>query len=629
YINGLIDSCRPLLKTVDWNSVKTIGNNICRICNIFTGDKKTLKRIIALIKDYHSAYGYFMNYYFLNAADERGFCVFRNIYIEKCRPERRYRYTRTAADDRRYLPDDGFTGLIPRLYKLNYTDLLSEVFTDLIIPVFERFSEYESNQPTPLMQKLGLVYENYNHQELFEGYILRNVLKKYVNANKIPVPDQLNKYFACFNLTEDTAKEYFFSFKCCTRDTFRGDIENAEKFKSFNLPDETLDLWTNEWLSGQLNTSSYDAGLYRHVVFKLNDRVNAGNAKKLICRYDESCKDLDDGGKYSLLLYVDSGRYSYDEFTEEENYKGLISIAAKNNLTECLEFLETRLNKLILKKCRGGKDYEVKILNEIYSSCGINRQNILSFRQLFTENCGVSFNIITDNAKEIYFALSCNYYYNDTEIDSFITDNFTKEQAILWNDEYINALIDKSLPLLQKDDWKTISQTGENIRTICKIYTDSKETYQRILDFLKAFYSAYGYFVNYNLLPKEQNNETFPYWCRYLYLEKSYTEVKTTGTELNYLEDDNYYGLIPRLCKLNYNELLTSLLNEVIVPIFEHYKEQQGNIITPVMAKNNIVYSDLRRYSGEDADDWYFKKEVAKYLKNRGVNLTGKIKKYM
>lgn len=193
YINGKLDLCFSLLKTSDWESISTIGIETYNLCRAFTHERKTYERIIDFLKQFYKMYGYFMNYSFLKKTvnypyKDKSFYPFKGIYIAKHgRLSDLELLGRSTGAEWRYLKDDGYFGMIPRFYKLDYKDLLDKLLTELIVPVFKHFYEESS-----IMKEHGIEYIQL--AETVEEWNFRNIIKQYIDEFQIPVPEQIKKF---------------------------------------------------------------------------------------------------------------------------------------------------------------------------------------------------------------------------------------------------------------------------------------------------------------------------------------------------------------------------------------------------------------------------------------------------
>ncbi|MCD8309215.1 MAG: hypothetical protein LUD19_05100, partial [Clostridia bacterium] len=198
FINNIIDGCRPVYNNNSWEAIKSTSLNIKKACKVFTKEQATYLRIIEVVKAYYAAYGYFMNYHFhrflSNGMEDKSFRVFHQIYLI---PKVFYEDTAPAVfshgDERRYITDDGYKGLIKRLYYLGYTDILNKLFTELILPVFNHYTEFENNNITALMSKNNIVYDVYGDLSI-KNYSLWYMIKNYAKDNNMQLPDGIKQY---------------------------------------------------------------------------------------------------------------------------------------------------------------------------------------------------------------------------------------------------------------------------------------------------------------------------------------------------------------------------------------------------------------------------------------------------
>lgn len=243
----------------------------------------------------------------------------------------------------------------------------------------------------------------------------------------------------------------------------------------------------------------------------------------------------------------------------------------------------------------------------------------------YGENCELD----EKNIKDIYFMMNCNMF-NDYAITEYLEKHYSKEEILQWNDEFINRKIDECNRLLPNTDWKSIREMGIKTYDFYWAFTYQKSTYERIIEFLKKFYSTYGYFMNYTFYkersdrPGEADKAFYPfsgiYIRQHLGLSDLELHARSTGAEWRYLEDDGYFGMIPRFYKLGYDDLLDKLLTELIVPIFEHFYEENA-----LLEKLDIQYLHFAKTLGE----WAFRKSIAEYINLHRIPVPEEFKKYL
>lgn len=192
FINSQIDKCYSLMPNRDWETVRKTGSTINSLCRVFTYELKTYVRIIELLQKFYSTYGYFMNYSCLKIIptypyDDKTFYPFRGNFISNRRQDRLEKAARSTGAEYTYLCDDEYRGLIPRLYKLKYTDLFNKLLVEIIVPIFEHF--YEDSD---IMKDNDIKYVKL--EKTVEEYSLRIVIKRYFDKYNIPAPEQLKKY---------------------------------------------------------------------------------------------------------------------------------------------------------------------------------------------------------------------------------------------------------------------------------------------------------------------------------------------------------------------------------------------------------------------------------------------------
>ena len=100
-----------------------------------------------------------------------------------------------------------------------------------------------------------------------------------------------------------------------------------------------------------------------------------------------------------------------------------------------------------------------------------------------------------ENAKEIYYYSKYNIF--DATLD-FYYENFTKEDFLKWNDEYINKELDICESYFDEEiSLTTLAKHVHNFSYLVEVFTNNKETYKRMIQYLKRLYAEYGYFFSY------------------------------------------------------------------------------------------------------------------------------------
>lgn len=248
-------------------------------------------------------------------------------------------------------------------------------------------------------------------------------------------------------------------------------------------------------------------------------------------------------------------------------------------------------------------------------------ESIIPVINKYGKNCKLNLK----NIKDIYFLTDCNDL-DDVEITEFMEKHFSKEEILKWNDEFINSEIDKCYLLLKNRDWQSIRTIGLKTYSLSITFTYKRETYERIIKLLKTFYNTYGYFMSYPFLkisPAGYEDKTFyPFNLIYIHnrrQDRLEIAARSTGAEYTYLYDDEYRGLIPRLYKLNYTDLLNKLLVDIIVPIFEHFYEDSD-----IMKDNNIIYRTLN-----SIEEYSLRIVLKDYFDKYNIPAPEQLKKYL
>ena len=222
--------------------------------------------------------------------------------------------------------------------------------------------------------------------------------------------------------------------------------------------------------------------------------------------------------------------------------------------------------------------------------------------------------ITKENAKEIYYS---EYFINEDAL-KFYYENFTEEELLKWNDEYLNKKLDICDSLFHEE--KTFETLGKHCSIFSHnydIFTKNKNTYKRMINYLKKLYTEYGYFINYyfndpfdrefDFGPSEFSRFTdiFIGRCFQGDVEK---ERKYFESHYHYYPEYNWCGLIHVLNMLGYKDLLKELLTDITLPIFKNYKKQKYfgdyeityNRYSDTYDENDVKgyrdYSSLKKY---------------------------------
>lgn len=171
-----------------------------------------------------------------------------------------------------------------------------------------------------------------------------------------------------FKLTKENAKEYFFLNQCRIAYIDHGDLINADKFRSYNFDDATLNDWINEWLNVKLADIDFKSNLnaFSALINDLGYRTDCSNAKKIFSVYNDLKCDYSDKKRINLLF-----RHEYSEVLKMHFYYGLILIAAKNNMVEELKPLCDELHGLLEPEPQEVKKEYEKYLKKLFKTYGI------------------------------------------------------------------------------------------------------------------------------------------------------------------------------------------------------------------------------------------------------------------
>lgn len=224
----------------------------------------------------------------------------------------------------------------------------------------------------------------------------------------------------------------------------------------------------------------------------------------------------------------------------------------------------------------------------------------------------VSLNL--NNIKEIYFSNYCNRVCCRTEVKKFLEQNVDNKIVLEWNDEFVNYNLDKINELLNKDS------TIDIIREICyfcelilETYFIEEKTYKRIIKTLKIIYNKYGYFMNYDFFDVNPDCNIFRLFKR-IYIggltARSKRLNNVHGSIHYYIKNIKQIGLLPQLYYLNYLDLFWESIDELIIPIYEHFNEKSKYLID-----NNLKYDE----DIQSLDDYAIKIEIDNFINGNNI----------
>ncbi len=238
--------------------------------------------------------------------------------------------------------------------------------------------------------------------------------------------------------------------------------------------------------------------------------------------------------------------------------------------------------------------------------------------------------ITKENAKEIYYS---KYFINENAL-KFYYDNFTKEELLKWNDEYLNKKLDICDSLFNKEKtFETLSEHCSIFPYNCDIFTDNEYTYKRIINYLKKLYNEYGYFINY--LFYDPFNREFDFgpseFSRFtnIFIGRRFQgdvekERKYFESHYHYYPQYDYCGLIHVINMLGFKDLLDELLTDITLPIFKNYKKQKYFGDYEIKYKS---YSDT--YDENDVKDYRDYSLLKKYILEFNIDAPKELKEIL
>jgi len=185
-----------------------------------------------------------------------------------------------------------------------------------------------------------------------------------------------------------------------------------------------------------------------------------------------------------------------------------------------------------------------------------------------------------ENAREIYYYSNC---FLTDEID-FYHENFTNEDFLKWNDEYINKELDICESYFNEEiGFITLIKHVQKCSDFVDVFTNNKETYIRIIKYLKRLYSEYGYFISY--LYDDPFGRDFDwgpsFFMKFLRIYLWNINESEFKNKKIYFEDVSYFypeylnfGLIHNINMCGFKDVLDDLFTNIVLPLFENYHKQ-------------------------------------------------------
>lgn len=218
------------------------------------------------------------------------------------------------------------------------------------------------------------------------------------------------------------------------------------------------------------------------------------------------------------------------------------------------------------------------------------------------------------NIKEIYFFTKCNKvpFYN--EIRDYLNSNFNNKIILEWNDEFVNKYLNEIEILLELDGLEIIRKICINFKRVLNVFLTVRNTYSRIINLLTRMYKKFGYFMSYSFIDSNPDFNVFggvlnvSYVYRLSSKEKEFYE-NCHAYSIFYVDNIDYIGLLPQLYYLNYLDLFWECIDEIIIPIYEHFNEP-----SKYLKDNNLIYDDT-----QTINDFGLKLELDKFVKENNI----------
>lgn len=157
----------------------------------------------------------------------------------------------------------------------------------------------------------------------------------------------------------------------------------------------------------------------------------------------------------------------------------------------------------------------------------------------------------------------------------FIIKNFSKEEILKWNEEYVKSdIIEYKKNNVKYTDIINVCNRIWKLSLIIRKYVKSKDIYIEEIELIKDLYNKYGYFMNYFMFGNDDLMVMigmFVYYWDFIIEKNNYTNPINPGF---YNNKRKRCGLVPNLLDLGYYDILDDYLENCFLPICLHYNEK-------------------------------------------------------
>ncbi len=220
-----------------------------------------------------------------------------------------------------------------------------------------------------------------------------------------------------------------------------------------------------------------------------------------------------------------------------------------------------------------------------------------------------------DNIKDIYLLTDCNTMCINSTIEEYLKKEVQDKIVLEWNDLFINDYLDKIEYLLNKDGLDTIRTICFYFKIVMSIYTNKEQTYLRIILLLKSMYKKYGYFMNYSFMDVDPDSTIIgSFKCIYISMKSQRDfiyERESHGSIHHYMNNIDYVGLLPNMYYLNFMNLYWKCIDELVLPIYNHFKEESKYLVD-----NNLEYNE----KPNNLNDYSMKKLIDNFNNKYNIN---------
>jgi len=232
-------------------------------------------------------------------------------------------------------------------------------------------------------------------------------------------------------------------------------------------------------------------------------------------------------------------------------------------------------------------------------------------------------------AKDYYMYRHCFIDLMHKEIRQFYIKEISKEELILWNDEYINIILDELYKEIENEySITSVVNICFELQFLNLMYNENKETYKRIFTLIKKMHHKYGYFMNYYTSFGVEQRHHIGFYVeslinkpKIIYNKLLLPNEQTLSKLTYFLPNAIYEGLIPTLYYLGYSDLYEEFMNDIVKPILSHFNE-----INQFVVDNKIIYYHF--YNEHTLNNLSFSLELSKFFAEYSLSIPLSLKEY-